>query len=149
MKNLIICAFAIGVLAAAGCSMDDETGIATVGDNTYTLVSALAYQSHSSEDEPAWSDYELYLGTKLPDENNGIGNCFIIDLYWEEDVRDRLVEGTYTLGDGVLGDVAFEYDDLTPETGAQNGTLNISRTGDDYTFTFSGTSYEGSKIEFS
>lgn len=129
MKKLFFCALAAAVLAAAGCSKDDEmSGNAKVGGSDYTIIAADAYWWWDVDN---WSNTELILWTSYVD-------YFYIDLYWDGEVRDWLREGTYTLGGDVLDEVAYDNENL-PDIGAQSGTLTISGSQNGYSIRFSGT----------
>ena len=74
MKKLFFCALAAAVLAAAGCSKNDEmSGNAKVGGSDYTIIAADAYWWWDVDN---WSNTELILWTSYVD-------YFYIDLYWD------------------------------------------------------------------
>lgn len=148
MKKFIFCALALSVFAVSGCNKNETGGSASVGDNSYTISSAYAYQAS----EPGWSNIELILCTSgcYLEDGDVYGDYFYVDLYWDEEVRDNLIGGTYTLGGDVLDEVAFDYDDpATPDIDAVDGSITISGGGDRYDISFSGTAADGSPMSFS
>ena len=148
MKINIICALVLGVLALAGCSKDEvAAGSASIGDIEYNITSAYAFQ----EAEPGWSNIELCpvtAGGYFDEDVEFTTDYFYVDLYWDEYVYNRLVEGTYTLGDDVLDEVSFCFAD-NGYIDAVEGTLTISSRRNGYSISFSGSAADGSAMNFS
>lgn len=149
-KNIVLCNVILALLFVS-CSKEGSS-TATIGGNRYSLSSAYAYQWNGyNAFGKFFSNTELCIGTSgcYLEDGEIYGDYFYIDLYWEEEVQGRLVEGTYTLGDEVLDEVCFTFDDsATQDIDAETGTLTISGKGDKYTISFSGSDTDGSKIEF-
>lgn len=142
----------ISIGVVTGCSkLDKSISSASVGNDSYTLSTAYAYLLTAPSS--SWTNVELCLLTSdcYYDDGDLIGKHFYIDLYWDGEFRNHLIEGTFTLGDDVLDEVTFSMasnDDVVDILTATEGTLTISNQDDEYKIIFSGTAADGTPIAF-
>ena len=139
MKKLFLpLAVLCSALLTVGC--DKGNGFSNnlqFDDATHTVTGAVINLYERTEYE---TNYEIYLlldGTRY---GGDIGGAVYFDMYFDWEVYD-LPAGTYVMASGnILDSGEYFYNTETEEKDVNltSGTLTVSRSGDNYTFTFEG-----------
>lgn len=146
MKKLIFCALALGVLVGGGCNKDEMSGSARLGDSSWNVTSAAAFR-YVGPEIPGETNYELYLMMNGSSFETDYGTALILDLYFPGIVND-LQPGTYGVGadEDDCTAVFFSYTETDEFAYEITGSVTISRDGDNYSFSCSGTTDDGQEF---
>ena len=154
--TLLMCA---AVLFMASCSSDDDSssddlrfgsgdGTVTVDGNTFDFDKGIVLEYGENDDNGTFNfDIELFSGNisaNLEEGISGTGNYMYLEL--NSDQESALKNGTYTFGfdDTDLSltdsefyvDYNFGTDDFTEFYNVTGGTVDLTRSGSNYTVTF-------------
>lgn len=142
MKKLIFCALALGVLVGGGCNKDEMSGSARLGDSSWNVTSAAASSIITASGA---TNYEILLIMDGDPIETDYGTFLLLDLYFPG-VVSEIPDGTYSVPAEDYYAYFCSYTEVDDTELEITGSVTISRDGDNYSFSCSGTAEDGQEF---